>query len=127
MEGKDGLNSPTSSTHGSLKWPYNYIPLVILEPEIPPTFSTILDAKRRFHLNPSQIEDDRGRSRQDVDPVFSARSLQNIINEMKTKRSQSTSLRVLDGVTKPDNFVSVLPKYCEYLRGNRISRRDGEK
>ena len=129
IEGKDGprLLSQTPNMHG-LKWPYNYVPLVILEPEIPPTFSTILNAKRRFHLHPSHIEDEKSPSRQEVAPVYTARSLQKIINEMKTKRSESTSLRALDSTTNPDNILlSVLPKYCEYLRGQRISRRNGEK
>lgn len=98
---------------------FNRIPLVVLEPVLPASITTIIGMKERYYLNSAP------------DLKFSGidGSVTNICRSLEISRLQELVLQMKrpSGASKYDDSCSIqltkstgLPNYCKYLRGQSI-------
>lgn len=98
---------------------FNRIPLVVLEPVLPASITTIVSMKERYHLNTAPDLKLSGRDG----------SVTNICRSSEISRLQEIVLQMRrpSGASKYDDSGSIhlsestgLPNYCKYLRGPSI-------
>jgi hypothetical protein len=97
---------------------FNRVPLVVLEPKMPATITTIVSMKERYHLSTPptsgirRIDGSVRDSRQSVELL----RLQELV--LQIKRSKGSKLD--DSISIHPSKDSGLPNYCTYLRGKSV-------
>lgn len=90
----------------------SYVPRVVLEPQVPPPISTLINMRSRYYLNipsASAINDSNVATNCNLGRTF----LRGIVLQMEELKSNKIDRDVdnAKGIRKSD-----LPNYCEYLR-----------
>jgi hypothetical protein len=97
---------------------FNRVPLVVLEPKMPATITTIVSMKERYHLSTpptSEIRRIDGSVRDSRQSVELLR-LQELVLQMKRSRGSKLD----DSINSDRREASGLPNYCAYLRGKSV-------
>lgn len=98
---------------------FNRVPLVVLEPKMPATITTIVSMKERYHRSTLPASEIRRidvsvrDSRQRVELL----RLQELVLQMKRPSRVS---KLDDSISIHQSKVSGLPNYCTYLRGKSV-------
>jgi hypothetical protein len=112
------LNSSISQDQKCNVNNFNRVPLVVLEPKMPATITTIVSMKERYHLNTPptseirRIDGSVRDSRQNVELL----RLQELVLQMKRSRGSKFD----DSMSIDQSKASGLPNYCTYLRGKSV-------
>lgn len=98
---------------------FNRVPLVVLEPKMPATITTIASLKERYHLSTPptseirRIDGSLRDSRQSVELL----RLQELVLQMKRPSSRS---KLDDCISIHQSKAADLPNYCTYIRGKSV-------
>ena len=98
---------------------FNHVPLVVLEPKMPATITTIVGMKERYHLSTppaSEIRRIDGSVRDSRQSVELLR-LRELVMQMKRPSRVS---KLDDRISIHQSKASGLPNYCSYLRGKSV-------
>jgi hypothetical protein len=94
----------------------SYVPTIVLEPQVAPSTSTLINMKSRYHLNvPSSSKLNDGDVATPITNCYLGRKiLRGIVSQMEELKSNEIG----GGVDRANSVKkSDLPSYCEYLRG----------
>lgn len=98
---------------------FNRVPLVVLEPKMPATITTIVSMKERYHISippASEIRRIDGSLRDSRQSVELLR-LQELVLQMNRP---SRGSKLDDSISIHQSKASGLPNYCTYLRGKSV-------